>query len=1237
VVTLGPIISDEQHAPLEPHDGDEILVTARIRPALTPVVSATLTYRVMFGNEVSLPFLDDGAHGDGAAGDGIFGASIPPSAATPGQMVRWFIKATDISRTNVGRLPTFTSTNDSPAYFGTVIWNPALTNPLPVFHWFVQNVIAADTSVGTRCSVYWNGEFYDNVFCRLRGATAPSFIKKPYKFDFNPGDHFRFQPGQPRADELNLNTTFQDKAYLRAPLAFETYRWAGSPACDSFNVRVQQNNAFYSVAVFVEQVDETYLERRGFDPRGALYKMFNPLNSSTTGVEKKTRQNENNSDLQELVTGLSPSNPNRSTFIHDRFDMPALINHLAAGVLSQDLDRVAKNYYLYRDSQGTRLWTIHPWDKDLTFGLFGLQSDCLSGSDDSLPYDGCHGGRISHPLFGSQGRAYNGGVNSIFDTIYNTPSTREMFLRRLRTLMDAFLQPPATAIADRVYERRLDALAALIKPDAALDFNRWHAGYGLPLDFNTSLSRLKTEYLDDRRKHLYLTHSVDNVGNYPDVAGLPHAQVGSPPLAFGTVEFNPASLSQAQEYIELTNPNAAALDVSGWRLDGAVSFTFAPGTVVPSHGRLYVSPDIIAFRARTTGPRAGQGLLVVGNYSGQLSGRGETLALRDLAGALVTATNYPGIPSAAQQYLRITEIMYHPAPLGGNTNSAEEFEFIELKNISRSLTLDLRGVRLSNGVRFDFSSGAITTLAPGATVVVVKNLAAFGARYGSTLPVAGEYGGALANEGERIQLLDGSDEEILDFSYDNRWHPVTDGFGFSLVVIDERAVPEAWNSATNWRSSGTLQGSPAAVDSPALVPPILVNEVLSRTDTPPLTDAIELFNPLNQSVLAGGWFITDDFNTPKKFRIPDGSAIPAGGFLVFTEADFNPGGQGFAFSAAGDEAWLFSADAAGNLTGYLHGFAFGAAEDGVSFGRYVTSIGEEHFVSQFSRTLGHANTGPRVGPVIFSEIQYQPSVDAVEATAQFTALDVLLGKEREAFTTMVERLEFIELQNTTAAPVPVFDPDHPSNTWRLRGDADFDLPPDLVLAAHGALVLVNFDPASDPTSLAAFRSVYGLGTNIVLFGPYSGNLSDLSARVELQKPEMGNDGVLVYVVADRVRYRSIAPWPVAAAGDGFSMQRLSMTAYGDDPINWTAQLPTPGTPIDAGLSLLIRPVTPGMIELTWPTAPPGLVLLASDSLNDPPPTLWQPVDIRGRIQQNGNFQLTIPLTSSSRFFRLQKP
>jgi CotH kinase protein/Concanavalin A-like lectin/glucanases superfamily/Lamin Tail Domain/Bacterial Ig domain/Immunoglobulin domain len=1160
IESLGPIIRDPAFTPLHPGDGDDLHVTARLQATLAPTAAVALHYRVLYGPEVEVPMYDDGAHGDGAAGDGVFGGAIPQGASMPGQMVRWFLSATDATGTNTSRYPAL-SRPDGPEYLGTVVTDPQLaTNRLPVFHWFVQNTAATDTTAGTRCSVFYEGEFYDNLFCRVRGASAPTFPKKPYKFDFNPAYHFRFLPGQPRVDEINLNTTYQDKAYVRAPLTFETYREAGVPACDAFTVRVQQNGAFYSVAFLTEQVDETFLERRHLDPKGALYKMYNGITSATSGVEKKTRRQEDNQDLQALVNAVASSNPNRGAALFDLLDVPEMINYLAAGTVAQDWDRAIKNIYLYRDSEGDGLWRISPWDKDLSFGKAALVSDVVVANKDDGPKAGNSENDISHPFYGTP--EYNCcGANNLIDALYKTPATREMYLRRLRTLMDAMLQPPGTAPGALRYEARLDALASLLRDDAALDLARWGAGYGQLQDLDTAIGFIKTDYLAPRRVHLYQTHGIDNVGLYPGAVGVPHAQVGSPALEFGQIEFNPASSNQAEEFVELLNPNPVAVDVSGWSMSGGVSFKFTPGTVIPAQGRIYVSPDVRAFRARAAGPRGGQGLFVVGNYSGQLSARGEALSLRDAHGSEVASIRYEPDPSPAQQFLRVTEIMYHPSPAPGLTNSPEDFEFIELKNISADLTLDLRGVRLSGGVEFDFTDGAVTELPPGERVVVARRSDAFTARYGAGLPLAGAYTGTLDNGGERLRLLDASGEEILDFSYDNQWYPVTDGHGFSLAVVDETADPDLWNSASNWRPGGQLNGSPGAIDpSPPALPAVLITEVLSRTDVPPPTDSVELFNPTAQTADVGGWFLSDDFASPKKYRIADGTQIAPGGFLVLDESQFNSGGTGFAFSSLGDEAWLFSGDAQTNLTGYAHGFHFGAAEDGVSFGRYLNSLGAEQFVAQKVTTLGATNAGPRVGPVVVSEIMYHPPAPPADTNPD--PLSILLGNSGVVSGVIdpENTLEYLELQNVSASFVTLYDPAHDTNRWRLRGAVDFDFPPNQTLAPGERALLVGFDPALDANALLQFRSVYGLDNGIRILGPWQGKLDNAEGRIELQKPDAPNGGTVPRILVDAVDYLDSAPWPVAADGSGSALERRVLTAYGNDPTNWFAAGRSPGAP-----------------------------------------------------------------------------
>ena len=103
VEILGPIIADADHSPA---DCRPSATTCRSppgsRPASLRVASAQLHYRVMFDAEVTIPLLDDGNSGDGAAGDGVYGARIPASArSSAGQMVRWYITATDTAGRDV--------------------------------------------------------------------------------------------------------------------------------------------------------------------------------------------------------------------------------------------------------------------------------------------------------------------------------------------------------------------------------------------------------------------------------------------------------------------------------------------------------------------------------------------------------------------------------------------------------------------------------------------------------------------------------------------------------------------------------------------------------------------------------------------------------------------------------------------------------------------------------------------------------------------------------------------------------------------------------------------------------------------------------------------------------------------------------------------------------------------------------------------------------------------------------
>lgn len=495
--------------------------------------------------------------------------------------------------------------------------------------------------------------------------------------------------------------------------------------------------------------------------------------------------------------------------------------------------------------------------------------------------------------------------------------------------------------------------------------------------------------------------------------------------------------------------------------------------------------------------------------------------------------------------LLISEIMFHPenAP-AGNTNNADNFEFIELLNAGTN-TLDLANFRLSGAIRLTLSRLA---LAPGERAVVICNPAAFESRYGSGIRIAGTYTNQLDNAGESLLLTGPLGEPIHDFRYAPDWHPITDGHGFSLVLVDEQPtitnLPITNNLTRNdWRPSSARGGSPGAAEPAApAFPRVLIQEALTHTD-PPLLDTIELGNAGTADADLSGWFLTDDFNDPKKFRIPAGTVLAPGHYALFDENDFNPTpgvDPSFSLSESGEEIYLFSADADGNLTGYVHGYSFGAAFPGVSFGRHVNSLGTEYFVAQTALSLGTNNAGPLIGPVVINEILYHPP--PIYGTNDNT------------------RDEYVELHNLSNTNVPLFDPGHPTNTWHLRGGVDFDLPPALTLPAGGYLLLVNFDPQLHPGELAAFRSLYALGTAVTILGPYQGKLDNEGETVKLTRPGAPEvSGQVPYVLVDQVDYSNVAPWPTNANATGLSLQRLPGRRFGNDPAHWQVATPTPAS------------------------------------------------------------------------------
>jgi len=485
----------------------------------------------------------------------------------------------------------------------------------------------------------------------------------------------------------------------------------------------------------------------------------------------------------------------------------------------------------------------------------------------------------------------------------------------------------------------------------------------------------------------------------------------------------------------------------------------------------------------------------------------------------------------------VSEINYRPhganpvAGLGEVNSEPGEFEFIELHNPSATVTASLIGVQFTGDLEYVFTGkSAITELGPGERVLVVRNQAVFESRYGTELPVAGEFAaGTGLSRNELIQLSDGVGATIQQFSYDSSgdWPNRADGNGSSLVVIDSTGD---YNDPDNWRSSIAFGGTPGEAPLPD-VSDVVVNEVFTHTDLPAV-DQIELVNVSGAPVDIGNWWLSDSNDNYFKYQINSSIVLASGAYITFDESQFNSGANAFGLSSSGDDVWLIEVDPSGNPIRFADRVEFDAALNGVALGRVPDGTGELFPLANPS--LGSANGSHEPGDVVISEVHYHP--------APPPGGSVISEKQ----------LEFVELTNRSGTTINLTD-------WRLRGGVDFDLPAGALLNNGARIALVSFDSGNSTLS-SEFRSIHGISGDVTLMGPWTGALGNSGDIVKLlapTSPPIGDPGPVHYLV-DRVVYDDANPWPNSPDGTGSSLHRSSTENYGDAAASWTAGTPTPG-------------------------------------------------------------------------------
>ncbi len=540
-VGLGPRITNVVATPAAPTANQPVTVSATI----TGQTTAVLRYRIDFNAEQTLNMT--------STGPDTYAATIP--GTTAGHLIRYRIESTNaIATTWSPRI------DDSIVYRGVVVPN-GIASPVPVFEWFISNadynqMVSNPTADLIRtAAIAYNGVVIDNVQVNIKGHQSQTSPKVSWNFE-TPQGHDLDMPGflvEP-VDKIHMQADWSDRSHGRAILSWDAYQRAGVVNHQMFPIRTQRNGTFLGYYNLQETADGTWRDREGygddqyFEAETSAWEQNRPVN---VRFSKKAPDETDFSALQAFLNGVALSGNARRDYLAANADIPKLINYAVVTAIIQHTDSSSKNFDLALNPVTGR-WTIIPWDLDHTIG----NTCCQVNSTFVTP---------AEP--GDK-------QNALMTALLAVPQWRDMYFRRLRTVVNDVLAPGRW---EAVYNDRIGPA----QPVATLDYAAW------PYPSGANFGSYRTALFN-------AIQSRRNV--FANDARVPGNQPAAPPMVIDEIQHSPTSGDTA-EFVEIHNPGTQAIDLSGWTISGGISLTIQPGTVIlPGSAMTFISNDP-AFRA----------------------------------------------------------------------------------------------------------------------------------------------------------------------------------------------------------------------------------------------------------------------------------------------------------------------------------------------------------------------------------------------------------------------------------------------------------------------------------------------------------------------------------------------------------------------------------------------------------------------------------------------------------------
>ena len=537
----------------------------------------------------------------------------------------------------------------------------------------------------------------------------------------------------------------------------------------------QYEDDYWGLYLAIEQMDGRFLDEHDL-PDGNLYKMEGGTgtlnNQGPTAVTDR-------SDLNTFLDTYEDTTPSDAWW-RSNLDLERYYGYrtIVEGIHHYDIAG-GKNYFYYLNPE-TNQWSVLPWDLDLTWAnnMFG------SGNE---PFKSRVLSRNAFSL------GYRNRARELIDLLWN-PDQAFPIIDEFGAMVDKSGGARSAVDADRA---RWD-YHPVLADDSIVNLSKGgHGRYYQEADSKDfeGMAEILRDYVVERRSWLQTNVLVDNA-----IPRRPTAEfTGTDGFPIDDLVFSCSSFD---------DPNGdGTFAAMRWRVGevaGANLPTFDPERERPVEiVEVWTSGNLARFDAQVTVPPSA--LAIGSRYRLRVKMQDSTGRWSHWSTPVEFTAGAPTIPFPQEESLRITELMYHPAP-------DAPLEFVELQNVG-DLPLDLSAVSFTNGIDFEFGTSDVTALDPGEFVLVVQDRVAFDAAYDTTdLLIAGEFNGSLRNSGERIALSFGRSTEIQNFVFDDGWYVETDGGGPSLIAVDPFDESAIWDDAVNWSASAEPGGSPGFSD-----------------------------------------------------------------------------------------------------------------------------------------------------------------------------------------------------------------------------------------------------------------------------------------------------------------------------------------------------------------------------------------------------------------------------------------